>query len=180
MFSKENNYFIFITILIFFISIKFSFSQDYENKVHAISVFGDIKYNKNFKHFDYVNSNAPKGGKIKLAERGTFDSLNQFILKGLPAVGLDYIYESLLKASLDEPLTAYGLLAEELNIAKDRSSATFYLRKNAKWHDNKPITSEDVVWTFNNLLENGHPYFKSYYSDIVKAESIIIPFKCTP
>ena len=172
MSSRKNIFFLFIITLIIFTPIKISFSQSYENKVHAISVFGDIKYDKNFIHFDYVNPNAPKGGKIKLAERGTFDSLNQFVLKGLPAIGLDYIYESLLKESLDEPLTAYGLLAERLNIAEDRSSATFYLRKNAKWHDNTPITSQDIVWTFNNLIKNGHPYYKSYYSDIIKAESI--------
>jgi len=172
MSSRKNIFFLFIITLILFIPIKISFSQSYENKVHAISVFGDIKYDKNFTHFDYVNPDAPKGGKIKLAERGTFDSLNQFVLKGLPAIGLDYIYESLLKESLDEPLTAYGLLAERLIISEDRSSATFYLRKNAKWHDNTPITSQDIVWTFNNLIKNGHPYYKSYYSDIIKAESI--------
>ena len=81
-------------ILIFFLNIEESFSQN-NNKMHAISVFGDIKYDKNFEQFDYVNSEAPKGGKIKLAERGTYDSLNQFLLKGLPAIGLDYIYESI-------------------------------------------------------------------------------------
>ena len=158
-------------ILIFFLNIEESFSQN-NNKMHAISVFGDIKYDKNFEQFDYVNSDAPKGGKIKLAERGTYDSLNQFLLKGLPAIGLDYIYESLLKESFDEPLTAYGLLAESLYISEDKSSVTFFLRNNAKWHDNTPITAEDVVWTFNNLLENGHPYFKSYYSDISNVEFI--------
>ena len=80
-----------------------------EFTTHGLSMFGDIKYKNNFKHFDYVNPLAPSGGKIKLAERGTFDSLNQFILKGLPAVGLDNIYQSLIKTSLDEPFSAYGL-----------------------------------------------------------------------
>jgi len=169
--NTSLNYFLFIPFFLLSF-IHNAFSNDTNERLHALSVFGDIKYSKNFKHFNYVNPIAPKGGKIKLAERGTFDSLNQFILKGLPAIGLDNIYESLLKESLDEPLTAYGLLAEGINIAEDKSSVTFYLRKNAKWHDNTPITAKDVIWTFNNLIENGHPYYKSYYSDILKAEFI--------
>ena len=147
-------------------------AEDKNNYVHAISVFDEIKYDKNFKHFDYVNPAAPKGGKIRLAERGSFDSLNQFILKGLPAVGLDSIYESLLVTSLDEPLTAYGLLAKALKISPDKSSITFYMHENAKWHDNVPITASDVEWTFNNILKKGHPSYKSYYSDIKDIEII--------
>ncbi len=170
--SRKLKLYIFLIIISFFsLYTKLTYAQNYEHS-HAISVFGDIKYKKDFLKFDYVNPEAPKGGKIKLAERGTFDSLNQFLLKGLPAIGLDYIYESLLKESLDEPLTAYGLLAESVYIAEDKSSVTFFLHKNAKWHDNVSITAHDVVWTFNTLLENGHPYFKSYYSDIIKAEYI--------
>ena len=116
---------------------------------HAISMYGDIKYGKNFKHFNYVNPLAPKGGKIKLAERGTFDSLNQFILKGIPAAGLHYIYQSLLKQSLDEPFTAYGLIADKIMISEDMTSVIFYLNPNAKWHDQKSLTAEDVKWTFD-------------------------------
>ena len=160
---------IFISLL-FIINI--AQAQDNNNYNHAISVFDEIKYDKNFKYFNYVNPNAPKGGTIRLAERGTFDSLNQFILKGVPAVGLDSIYESLLVTSLDEPLTAYGLLAKTIEIAPDKSSIIFYMHENAKWHDNMPITANDVKWTFNTILEKGHPSYKSYYSDIKSIDII--------
>ncbi|MFP6779192.1 MAG: extracellular solute-binding protein [Alphaproteobacteria bacterium] len=152
-------------------NINVSIASD-ENYDHAISVFNEIKYKNNFKNFDYVNPNAPKKGSIKLAERGTFDSLNQFILKGLPAIGLDNIYESLLVTSLDEPLTAYGLIAKGMKVSEDNTSITFFLNQNAVWHDNNPITSYDIEWTFNIILKEGHPSYKSYYSDIKSIEII--------
>ena len=158
------------------ISILFIFNianakDEYNNK-HAISVFDKIKYHEGFKHFEYINPSAPKGGTIRLAERGTFDSLNQFVLKGVPAVGLDSIYESLLVTSLDESFTAYGLLAKHLKVSSDKSSITFYMHKNAKWHDDMPITAHDVKWTFKTILEKGHPSYKSYFSDVKNIEVI--------
>ena len=164
------------SILIKIISILFIINvanaQGVYNYTHAISVFDTIKYDKDFKHFDYVNPSAPKGGIIRIAERGTFDSLNQFILKGVPAIGLDSIYESLLVPSLDEPFTAYGLLAKALDLSSDKSSITFHMHKHAKWHDNTPITADDVEWTFQTILKKGHPSYKSYYSDIKSIEVI--------
>ena len=161
----------YIIILFLFFNINVSIASD-ENYQHAISVFNEIKYKNNFKYFDYVNPNAPKKGVIKLAERGTFDSLNQFILKGLPAIGLDNIYDSLLVTSLDEPLTAYGLIAKGMKVSEDNTSITFFLNQNAVWHDNNPVTSYDIEWTFNTILEKGHPSYKSYYSDIKIIEII--------
>ena len=161
----------YIIILFLFFNINLSIASD-ENYEHAISVFNEIKYKNNFKHFDYVNPNAPKKGVIKLAERGTFDSLNQFILKGLHAIGLDNIYDSLLVTSLDEPLTAYGLIAKGMKVSEDNTSITFFLNQNAVWHDNNPVTSYDIEWTFNTILEKGHPSYKSYYSDIKIIEII--------
>ena len=161
----------YIIILFLFFNINVSIASD-ENYEHAISVFNEIKYKNNFKYFDYVNPNAPKKGVIKLAERGTFDSLNQFILKGLPAIGLDNIYDSLLVTSLDEPLTAYGLIAKGMKVSEDNTSITFFLNQNAVWHDNNPVTSYDIEWTFNTILEKGHPSYKSYYSDIKIIEII--------
>ena len=161
----------YIIILFLFFNINVSIASD-ENYQHAISVFNEIKYKNNFKHFDYVNPNAPKKGVIKLAERGTFDSLNQFILKGLPAIGLDNIYDSLLVTSLDEPLTAYGLIAKGMKVSEDNTSITFFLNQNAVWHDNNPVTSYDIEWTFNTILEKGHPSYRSYYSDIKSIEVI--------
>ena len=161
----------YIIILILFLNINISIAND-QIYNHAISVFNEIKYKNNFKYFDYVNPNAPKKGVIKLAERGTFDSLNQFILKGLPAIGLDNIYDSLLVTSLDEPLTAYGLIAKGMKVSEDNTSITFFLNQNAVWHDNNPITSYDIEWTFNTILKEGHPSYKSYYSDIKSIEII--------
>ena len=161
----------YIIILLFLFNINISIASE-KNYDHAISVFDEVKYKNNFKHFDYVNPNAPKKGTIKLAERGTFDSLNQFILKGLPAIGLDNIYESLLVTSLDEPLSAYGLLAKGMKVSKDNTSITFFLNQNAVWHDNKPITTYDIEWTFNTILKEGHPSYRSYYSDIKSIEII--------
>ena len=164
-----NKKYIIILLFLFNINISMAAEKKYD---HAISVFDEIKYKNNFKHFDYVNPNAPKKGTIKLAERGTFDSLNQFILKGLPVTGLDNIYESLLVTSLDEPLSAYGLLAKGMKISKDNTSITFFLNQNAIWHDNKPITTYDIEWTFNTILKEGHPSYRSYYSDIKSIEII--------
>ena len=161
----------YIIILLFLFNINISMASE-KNYDHAISVFDEIKYKNNFKHFDYVNPDAPKTGDIKLAERGTFDSLNQFILKGLPAIGLDNIYESLLVTSLDEPLSAYGLLAKGMKVSKDNTSITFFLHQNAVWHDKKPITTYDIEWTFNTILKEGHPSYRSYYSDIKSIEII--------
>ena len=163
---------IFINVLYIINIFNIAKASEDNNHSHAISVFKEIKYKKDFKHFDYINPIAPKGGKIRLAERGTFDSLNQFILKGVPAAGLDSIYESLLITSLDEPFTAYGLLAKTLKIGPDKSYIIFYMHENAKWHDNMPVTAEDVVWTFNTILEKGHPSYRSYYSDIKNIEII--------
>ena len=161
----------YIIILFLFFNINVSIASD-ENYEHAISVFNEIKYKNNFKYFDYVNPNAPKKGVIKLAERGTFDSLNQFILKGLSAIGLDNVYDSLLVTSLDEPLTAYGLIAKGMKVSEDNTSITFFLNQNAVWHDNNPVTSYDIEWTFNTILEKGHPSYRSYYSDIKSIEVI--------
>ena len=161
----------YIIVIFLFLNINVSIASD-ENYEHAISVFNEIKYKNNFKYFDYVNPNAPKKGVIKLAERGTFDSLNQFILKGLPAIGLDNIYDSLLVTSLDEPLTAYGLIAKGMKVSEDNTSITFFLNQNAVWHDNNPVTSYDIEWTFNTILEKGHPSYRSYYSDIKSIEVI--------
>ena len=134
-----------IIISILFI-INIANAKDEYNYQHAISVFDKIKYNEEFKHFDYINPSAPKGGIIRLAERGTFDSLNQFVLKGVPAVGLDSIYESLLVTSLDEPFTAYGLLAKYLKVSSDKSSISFYMHENGITVDKAKSDSLDTVY----------------------------------
>ncbi len=139
---------------------------------HGISVFGDLKYPKNFQHFDYVNPKAPKQGSIKFGAEGGFNSLNQFILKGIPAAGVSYLYDSLTEASDDEISTRYGLIAEGIKLAKDRMSIEFTLRKNARFHDGVPITANDVVFTFNQLISQGHPSYKMAFRDVKEVKKI--------
>lgn len=142
----------------------------------SISMHGDVKYKDGFTHLDYVNPDAPKGGTLKLHEIGTFDSLNPFIIKGAPAGGMAYIgqsllYDALMEQSTDEPFSMYGLLAETIERPKDNSWVAFNLRKEAKWADGKPVTADDVVWTFNTVMEKGAPFFKAYYGDVKKVEA---------
>ncbi|MBT5872389.1 MAG: ABC transporter substrate-binding protein [Candidatus Latescibacteria bacterium] len=139
-------------------------------KSHALSLHGDVKYGPQFTHFDYVNPDAPKGGTARMADLGTFDSLNPYILKGVPAGGLGLIYSSLLVPSRDEANTEYGELVESIEMPEDRSWVTFTLRANAKWHDGKPVSVEDVIFSLETIKSDGHPFYRSYYGDVVKAE----------
>ena len=151
------------------ISITFpSFLKAEINIAHAIAMHGEPKYSKDFEHVDYVNPDALKGGSITLDAFGSYDSFNDFISKGESAVGLGYIYETLTSRSYDEAFTEYGLLAETIEWPDDRSWVSFNLRKEAKWNDGKSVTPEDVIWTFNTLMEKGHPFYKYYYSDVVE------------
>ncbi|MBX2833779.1 MAG: extracellular solute-binding protein [Micavibrio sp.] len=143
---------------------------------YAISLHGEPKYKLGFEHVAYVNPDAPKGGTLKLSATGGFDSLNPFIVKGVPAAGLNFLrsgflYESLMQNSWDEPFTLYGILAETIEVPSDKSWVAFNLRSEAKFADGQPITAEDVVWTFNTLLEKGNPFYKAYYANVVKAEA---------
>jgi microcin C transport system substrate-binding protein len=139
---------------------------------HAISLFGDIKYPPNFTHFDYVNPDAPKGGTARFAAIGTFDNLNEFIVKGVPAAGLGGVYDTLMTRSLDEPSTEYGLLAESVEVASDRSWVVYTLRKEARFNNGSPVTPEDVIWTFDMLRSKGRPFYRGYYSDVEKVERL--------
>lgn len=144
---------------------------------HAISLHGTPKYGPNFKHLDYVNPDAPKGGTLKQHVIGTFDSLNPFIVKGSPAAGMSFIrsglvYESLMQNAWDEPFTLYGILAESITVADDKSWVSFKLREEAKWHDGVPVTADDVIWTFETLTEKGQPFFKAYWGDVETIEAI--------
>ena len=157
---------------IFFLFFSNSFAIEKLENAHAISMHGIPKYNAGFKHFDYVNFDAPKGGSIKLHQIGSFDTLNNFILKGSPVVNLSQVHDSLLTQSFDEPFTMYGLVAESISVPEDRSWVIFKIRKEAKFHDGNPIRVEDVIWTLNTLKEKGHPFYKFYYGNIKTAEKI--------
>ncbi|MGP1449920.1 MAG: extracellular solute-binding protein [Wolinella sp.] len=131
----------------------------------GFSLGGEIKY-KDFRHFDYVNASAPKGGSIKRHEIGSFDTLNPFSIKGNPAAGIELVYDTLMVQSEDEPFSEYGLIAERIQRAKDNSFVIFHLNKNARFHDGNPITAFDVEFSFNTLINAGNPTIKRYYNDV--------------
>lgn len=136
---------------------------------HGQSLTGEVKYPAGFPHFDYVNPQAPKGGKLRLSAIGGYDSFNIFIPRGAPAGGTGLIYETLMTSSADEVSSEYGLLAEAVKHPPDYSSVTYRLREGAKWHDGKPVTPEDVIFSLETL-KKAHPQFAGYYRNVVKAE----------
>ncbi len=138
---------------------------------HALSLFGDIKYPADFKRFDYVNPDAPKGGVARMISIGTFDNFNIVVagIKGSLAPAATLIYETLMTKSQDEVVTEYGLLAEAAAHPDDFSSVTYRLRKEARWHDGKPVTPEDVIFSLE-VLKQYSPMYASYYKHVVRAE----------
>jgi microcin C transport system substrate-binding protein len=139
---------------------------------HGFTPFGELKYAPDFSHLDYANPDAPKGGQMKLIYPAAFDSLNPFILKGVPAPGMSNLFESLMVQALDEPQSYYGLIAESIALAADKSYAEFSLRNAARWHDGTPITAQDVVFSFNILKEKGHPQYRILYAPIERVEAL--------
>lgn len=139
---------------------------------HGLAMHEDIKYGPEFIHFDYVNPDAPKGGEARLASIGTFDTLNPFIIKGVPADGIGLLFESLMISSNDEPFTEYGLIAESIEVPDDRSWVVFTLRPEARWHDGTPITVDDVIFSFETLREQGNPFFRAYYASVAEVEKL--------
>jgi microcin C transport system substrate-binding protein len=138
---------------------------------HALSLFGDVKYPAGFKRFDYVNPDAPKGGVARQILIGTFDNFNVTVagVKGSLAGAVQFIYESLMTSSLDEVSTEYGALAEAVSHPEDFSSVTYRLRAEAKWHDGKPVTADDVIFSLD-AFKTHHPQYSAYYRHVVKAE----------
>lgn len=153
----------------FFLLFLCFFSQSVQS-VPSMAMGYAPKYDENFKHFDYVNPDAKKGGKLILSGFGTFDSLNPYILKGIAAGGLSLVFESLLEKSMDEPFTGYGLLAEDIALAKDKLSVTFRLNSKARFSNGQPVTAKDVKFSFDTLMsEQAHPQYRFYYADVKQA-----------
>ncbi len=138
---------------------------------HGLSLFDELKYPDGFKHFDYVNPKAPKGGTVRLIAFGTFDNFNEVVagMKGSIAAGAGMISDTLLVSSLDEVSTEYGLVAEAVSHPTDFSSATFRLRPNARHHDGKPITVEDVIFSME-AFKKYNPSMAAYYRHVIKTE----------
>jgi len=145
--------------------------------VHGSSFITGLKYGPDFQAFDYVNVDAPKGGSIRVAQGGTWDSFNSFIHKGRPAAGVTILalrspilYDSLMEPSADEPMSQYGLLADGVRIANDFSWVEFRLREGAHWHDGKAITTEDFIFTFNAIKKEGSANLRTALARIDRIE----------
>ncbi len=139
---------------------------------HAVAMHGTPKYPKNFQHMDYTNPNAPQGGTLKQAAIGSFDSFNPFITKGVSAGGLGLVFETLTTSSADEAFTQYGLLAQHIQMPDDRSWVIFHINPNARFSDDKPVTADDVVFSFNTLIEKGQPFYQFYYAGVERIEAL--------
>ena len=143
----------------------------------ALAMTGTPALAAGFDHFPYVNPDAPKGGALKLSVTGSFDSLNPFVIRGTPALGLNtgylsLIYEPLMARSWDEPFTLYPLLAESIDVPADRSGITFNLNPAAHWSDGQPVTAADVLFSYQTLREKGRPNHRSYYKKVARAEQL--------
>jgi microcin C transport system substrate-binding protein len=138
---------------------------------HGVAKFGELKYPSGFKQFDYVNAKAPKGGDASSIALGSFDNFNSAVagVKGTLGFGVDLLHNTLLVSSLDEVASVYGLLAETVSYPDDISSATFRLRGEAKWNDGKPVTPDDVVFSFNSFKKLS-PMSAASFRHVVKAE----------
>jgi len=155
------------------IGVESALAQSEPQWRHALSLFGDIKYPANFKQFDYVNPTAPKGGMARMISLGTFDNFNIAVagVKGSIAPAVSMIYDTLMAKSQDEIVTEYGLLAEGAAHPDDFSFVVYRLRKEARWHDGRPVTVEDVIFSLEALKKQS-PFYGSYYRHVVKAEKV--------
>jgi microcin C transport system substrate-binding protein len=144
-------------------------AEDMPVRHHGLSLIGQPKYPVDFQQFDYVNPDAPKGGMVRIADIGSFDSLNPVLYRGEPASGLGLLYENLMYDSLEEPSTSYGLIAEWASYPEDYSSVTFKLRDDARWHDGKKITPEDVIYSLE-VNKAANPRQGLYYKNVARAE----------
>jgi microcin C transport system substrate-binding protein len=141
-----------------------------DGPAHGFAMHGKPALPADFTHFPYVNPDAPKGGTRVSEGSGTYDSLNPFIIQGTPASGITLIYDTLMEHSIDEPFTLYCHVCETIEVPDGRGWVEFTLRADARWHDGKPVTPEDVVFTFNALREKGAPSYRFYYGSVAKAE----------
>lgn len=137
-------------------------------RTHALSLLGEPALPADFAHWPWVDPDAPKGGEITLTALGSYDSFNPYILRGTPAVGVGLVYDTLLKTNQDEASTEYAYLAQWVELPADRMGVTFELHPDARWHDGRPVTADDVVWTFNTLREHGRPFYRAYWGDVTE------------
>lgn len=150
-----------------------------EAESYGLSSFGDLKYGPDFRHFDYVNPNAPKGGTLAIQIKqttgnqnfDTFNTLNIFVLRGDGAAGMGSTFDSLMAGSGDEPDALYGLVAKSVRVSDDKLTYRFLIRPEARFHDGSKLTARDVAFSLNVLKEKGHPVYRSILTQMTAAEA---------
>lgn len=173
-------------VFLVFICLLFScpaFAEYEATPAKGVAMHGRPRYGWNFKNFDYANPDAPKGGMLKLSAFGSFDTFNPYTIKGVSAAGAGMLFDTLMVESADEPFSEYGLIAETIEMPKDRSWVVFNINKKARFHDGTPITAEDVVFSFNILRTKGLPMFRYYYGNVEEVtaeEPLRVLFKFKP
>jgi len=160
-----------ITFLLLFLLLP-SLSHAKTMHLYALAMHGNPLYSKDYKHFDYVNPNAPKGGDLKTSKNGSFDNLNPLVILGNKVAGLGYLNDKLMQRAWNEPFTLYGLVAKSIDISEDRSEITFNLNPRARFHDGKPMTAEDVKFSYEMYRKYGHPVRRRVYGLIKKVKII--------
>ncbi len=158
-----------LTIIFIFSIYSFPVKAE-EQEYFGLSMHGDTKYSSDAPYLDYVNPNAPKGGHIKIAAIGTFDTLNPYSIKGQAPENMNLVYDRLMRRTWDEPFTMYPLIAERVSISDDRSAVTFYINPKARFHDGSPITAEDVLYSYQTLMDFGRPNMRRIYKLVDRAE----------
>lgn len=147
--------------------LSFPAFADYQaSPAKGVAMHGTPRYGWNFKNFDYVNPDAPKGGTLKMSAFGSFDTFNPYVIKGVAAAGTGLLFDTLMVESADEPFSEYGLIAETIEMPKDRSWVAFNINKKARFSDGTPVTAQDVVFSFNLLKTKGLPMFRYYYGNV--------------
>ncbi len=144
----------------------------YAEQTHAIAMHGQPRYAADYKYFDYVNPAARKGGDLKTSKSGSFDNLNNHVILGNNAEGLELLNDKLMQRAWNEPFTLYGLVAESVDVAPDRSQITFHLHKAARFHDGQPMTAEDVKFSYEMFRKHGHPVRRRVYG-LIKDVKVI-------
>ena len=137
----------------------------------GVAMHGTPRYGWNFKNFDYANPDAPKGGTLKMSAFGSFDTFNPYVIKGVAAAGTGLLFDTLMVESADEPFSEYGLIAETIEMPKNRSWVAFNINKKARFSDGTPVTAQDVVFSFNLLKTKGLPMFRYYYGNVESVEA---------
>ena len=164
------NRLIYITVLLLFCFFSDAYATEKKKWPFGLAMHGQPKYSAAATHLDYVNTQAPKGGKLKIAAIGTFDTLNPYSIKGKASQGLNLVYDRLMGRVWDEPFTMYPLIAERVEIPLDRSSITVHINPKAVFHDNSPVTADDVIFSFETLRDEGRPNMRRVYKLVESVE----------